>query len=174
MSAHKPVNSMKAKAEGKNLVIERVFDAPRELVFKAFSESGQLESWWGPKGWQTENYKFEFKPHGVWHYCMECKDENQGEFYGRKSCGKAVYQEIVTSEKIVYTDMFTDEEGNVVPGMPEILIEVNFAEHEDQTKLITRSQFSSPEELQQLMDKGMVEGFSSQMERLDDHLKAIR
>jgi uncharacterized protein YndB with AHSA1/START domain len=174
MMSDKTANSVKVKAEGRILVIERVFDAPRDLLFKAFSESEQLESWWGPKGWQTENHTFDFKTHGVWHYCMECKDENQGEFYGRKSCGKAVYQEIVIPEKIVYTDMFTDEEGNVVPGMPEILIEVKFVELEGQTKLITSSQFSSQEELQQLMGRGMAEGFSSQLERLDDHLKTMR
>lgn len=97
-----------------------------------------------------------------------------GEFYGRKSCGKAVFQEIAAPEKIVYTDMFTDEEGNVVPGMPEILNEVYFQERDVGTKLITRSHFSSPKELQQLLDKGMVEGFSSQLERLEDYLKAIR
>ena len=105
---------------------------------------------------------------------MECRDQNQGEFYGRKSCGKAVFQEIAAPEKIVYTDMFTDEEGNVVPGMPEILNEVYFQERDVGTKLITRSHFSSPKELQQLLDKGMVEGFSSQLERLEDYLKAIR
>ncbi|MED4409068.1 SRPBCC domain-containing protein [Bacillus licheniformis] len=174
MSDHKAVHIVQAKAEGKTLVMERSFEAPRELVFKAFSGSVHLESWWGPKGWQTANSRFEFQPDGVWLYCMECRDQNQGEFYGRKSCGKAVFQEIAAPEKIVYTDMFTDEEGYVVPGMPEILNEVYFQERDVGTKLITRSHFSSPKELQQLLDKGMVEGFSSQLERLEDYLKAIR
>ncbi|QII47431.1 SRPBCC domain-containing protein [Bacillus paralicheniformis] len=174
MSDHKEAHSVQGKSEGKTLVMERSFEAPRELVFKAFSESAHLESWWGPKGWQTANSRFEFQPDGVWLYCMECRDENQGEFYGRKSCGKAVFQEIAAPERIVYTDMFTDEEGNVIPGMPEILIEVYFKEHGEQTNLITRSHFSSPEELQQLLDKGIAEGFSSQLDRLEDYLKAIR
>ncbi|MEC0756396.1 SRPBCC domain-containing protein [Bacillus haynesii] len=174
MSDHKAAHSVQAKAEGKTLVMERSFEAPRELVFKAFSESVHLESWWGPKGWQTANSRFEFQPDGVWLYCMECRDENQGEFYGLKSCGKAVFQEIAAPERIVYTDLFTDQEGNIVPGMPEILIEVKFLELNGQTKLVTSSQFSSPEELQQLLDKGMVEGFSSQLDRLEDYLKAIR
>ena len=49
MSDHKAVHSVQAKAEGKTLVMERSFEAPRELVFKAFSGSVHLESWWGPK-----------------------------------------------------------------------------------------------------------------------------
>ena len=70
MSDHKAVHSVQAKAEGKTLVMERSFEAPRELVFKAFSGSVHLESWWGPKGWQTANSRFEFQPDGVWLYCM--------------------------------------------------------------------------------------------------------
>lgn len=74
----KTANSLKVKAEGRTLVMERLFDAPRDRVFKAFSEAGQLESWWGPKGWQTEVRSFAFKPNGVWHYCMRCTDGISG------------------------------------------------------------------------------------------------
>ncbi|OAH63138.1 hypothetical protein AWH49_07320 [Domibacillus aminovorans] len=104
MSENKITNSMTTNIEGQVLVMERIFNAPRGLVFKAFSEPERLASWWGPRGWQTENRKFEFKPNGVWHYCMRCIDENQGEFYGQESWGKAVYHEIIVPEKIVYTD----------------------------------------------------------------------
>lgn len=83
MMSDKTANSLKVKAEGRTLVMERLFDAPRDRVFKAFSEAGQLESWWGPKGWQTEVRSFAFKPNGVWHYCMRCTDENQGSISGR-------------------------------------------------------------------------------------------
>lgn len=174
MSENKVTNGMTTNVEGRVLVIERVFNAPRDQVFKAFSEPERLESWWGPKGWQTENRKFDFKPEGVWHYCMRCTDENQGEFFGQESWGKFVYQEIIAPEKIVYTDVFADQEGNAVDGMPEMLITVDFVEHEGKTTLITRSQFASIEALQQVMDMGVVQGMASQFDRLDDLLKELQ
>lgn len=166
--------SLTTHVEGPVLVMERIFHAPRSLVFKAFSDSTYLESWWGPKGWQTENRQFEFKPNGVWYYCMTCKDKNQGDFYGQESWGKGVYHEIIVPEKIVYTDTFSDKEGNSVAGMPEIQITMNFVEQDGKTKVIMRSEFESAETLQQLMEMGMVEGSVSQYERLDDLLNQIK
>lgn len=171
MMSDKTANSLKVKAEGRTLVMERLFDAPRDRVFKAFSEAGQLESWWGPKGWQTEVRSFAFKPNGVWHYCMRCTDENQGEYFGQESWGKAVYQDISAPEKIVFIDMFADAEGNAVSGMPETLVKVEFIEGEYRTKLVMRSEFASEEALQQVIDMGIIQGVSSQFERLDNHLK---
>lgn len=167
-------NKMNTKVEGRELVMERIFDAPRDLVFKTFSKSEHLAAWWGPAGWETENRQFEFEPGGVWHFCMRCADKNQGDLYGQESWGKAVFHEIVEPEKIVYTDSFSDAEGNTMEEMPSIQITILFVEHEDNTKLIVRSQFASAEALQQVMDMGVVQGFSSQFDGLDDLLKALQ
>ncbi|MEI4772021.1 SRPBCC domain-containing protein [Psychrobacillus sp. FJAT-51614] len=170
MSDENSTSRLTTFTEGKVLVMERIFNAPRDLVFKAYSESELLESWWGPKGWKTKNSQFEFKPEGIWHYCMTCIDENQGEFYGQESWGKAIYHEIVVPEKIVYTDMFADEKGNAVAGMPELLITMIFTEDGDKTKLIARSEFATLETLQQVLDMGVVQGTSSQYDRLEELL----
>lgn len=167
-------NKIATKVEGRDLVMERIFDAPRELVFKVFSESQHLARWWGPKGWKTENHAFDFKPNGVWHYCMRCMDERQKDFYGQESWGKAVYQEIIAPEKIVYVDTFSDPEGNSVESMPEMLITMTFVEHDDKTKIITRTQFATVEALQSIIDMGVVQGTESQYERLDEYLKDIQ
>lgn len=91
-----PENKMISRVENDTvLVLERVFNAPRELVFKMFKEPEHLKHWWGPKGWELPVCNIEFRPGGVWHYCMKCFDRNQGEFYGMESWGKAVYKEIV-------------------------------------------------------------------------------
>lgn len=164
-------NSLTSYTEGKVLVLERTFNASRQLVFKAFSESERLEKWWGPQGWKTENLQFEFKPNGVWHYCMTCVDEGQGDFYGQKSCGRGIYLEIVEPEKIVYTDVFVDNQGNAIQGMPELLITVNFVEQGGMTLVITRTEFASSDALQQVVEMGVVQGTSSQYERLDALLK---
>ncbi|MGG3572464.1 SRPBCC domain-containing protein [Bacillus gobiensis] len=174
MSENKVKNSFTTNVEGRVLVMERIFNAPRTLLFEVFSDPEHLANWWGPRGWQTENRKFEFKPDGEWLYCMRCTDENQGEFFGQESWGKAVYHEIIVPEKIVYTDQFVDEEGQPVGGMPEIKITMEFIELEDKTKLITRSEFTSIENLKQVMDMGVVQGFASQFDRLDDLLEELQ
>ena len=93
-------NKMITRVEGQVIVLERVFNAPRELVFKVFSDGEHLKQWWGPRGWEVTVSKMDFRPGGQWHYCMKCSDQNQGDFYGMESWGKSVYQEIEEPEKL--------------------------------------------------------------------------
>ncbi len=129
-------NSSK-KEQAEQVLITRVFDAPRDLVFKAWTECERLMRWWGPKGFTTPLCKTDLRPGGVFHNCMRSPE-------GRDYCGKGVYREIVEPERIVFADFFVDEEGNPVPasyyGMSpdwpqEALVTVTFAEHEGKTKL---------------------------------------
>lgn len=174
MSKNSVTKSITTNVEGRDLIFERIFDAPKELVFKAYSEKDHLEKWWGPEGWETTIKAFDFKPGGEWRYCMECVDKNQGDYYGQKSCGLAVYQDIAAPEKIVYTDAFTDEDGNKIDGLPEMLISMTFLEHEGKTKLISRTQFATEEALQQVVDMGIEEGLASQFKRLDELLEKMQ
>ncbi|RDU37921.1 SRPBCC domain-containing protein [Neobacillus piezotolerans] len=174
MSENKALNAVASRVEGLELIIERVFDAPRELVFSVFSDPVHLAAWWGPKGWETEVPELDFNEDGVWLYCMTCVDKNQGDFFGMKSCAKAVYHEIVVPEKIVYTDFFTDTEYNVLPEMPEMVITMEFIEEEGKTKIISRSKFSTAEAVKKVVDMGAVQGVSSQYERLDDYLSELQ
>lgn len=174
LSENKSVNKLVSKVEGMELIIERDFDAPRELVFSVFSDPVHLAAWWGPQGWETEVREMDFKINGVWLYCMTCVDKNQGDFFGMKSCGKAVYHVIVVPEKIVYTDMFTDTDYNVLPEMPETVVKMDFLEKDGKTTIITRSQFSTAEALKQVVDMGAVQGVSSQYERLDNYLSHVQ
>lgn len=168
-------NKVTQRVEGNTLILERIFDAPRELVFKMYKEPEHLVNWWGPNGWTLPVCNIDFRPGGVWHYCMKCEDKNQGEFYGQESWGKTVYHEIVEPEKIVYTYYFSDAEGNVSENMPETLSTVTFLPYEEgKTKVITRAEYISPEALKTVMDMGMLEGFSQTWDRLDSHLKNIQ
>jgi len=124
------------KEQAEQVLIRRVFDAPRGDVFKAWTECARLMRWWGPKGFTTPVCKID-RPGGSFHYCMRSPE-------GRDYCGKGVYREIVEPERIIFTDFFVDEEGNPVPptyyGMSpdwrqEALVTVTFAEHEGKTKL---------------------------------------
>lgn len=167
-------NKMISKVEGQELILERVFNAPRELVFKAFSEAEHLKHWWGPRGWTLTACTVDFRPGGVWHYCMKCVDENQGDFFGYESWGKGVYQEIVEVEKIVYVDYFSDAEGNENADMPSTLVKMFFQEHEGQTKLISRSEYATAEALKTVMDMGMEQGITETWDRLAEHLQSIQ
>src|SRR3989442_13310132 len=89
------------------LVITRVFDAPRDLVFKAGTEPQRLMRWWGPNGFTTPFCKVDLRPGGVFHYCMRSPE-------GQDYWGRGVYREIVEPERIVYLDSFADEEGTPV------------------------------------------------------------
>jgi uncharacterized protein YndB with AHSA1/START domain len=119
-----------AKDRDAELVITRVFDAPRELVFKAWTEPERLKRWWGPKGSTTPYCEIDLRPGGVMNHCMRSPD-------GRDIWGKGVFREIVVPERIVLTDSFADAEGNVVspthygmsPEWPlEALLTVTFEE----------------------------------------------
>jgi uncharacterized protein YndB with AHSA1/START domain len=167
-------NKMVTKVEGQELILERVFDAPRELVFQAFSEAEHLKQWWGPRGWTLTVCDIDFRPGGVWHYCMKCMDENQGDFYGMESWGKAVYEDIVKSEKIVYVDYFSDAEGNESAEMPSTDVTLTFVEFEGKTKLVNRALYASPEALKTVLDMGMEQGIAETWDRLDEHLQSVR
>ncbi|WP_276353306.1 SRPBCC domain-containing protein [Cohnella caldifontis] len=167
-------NAMTAKVEGNVLILERVFHAPRELVFKAFSEAEHLKRWWGPRGWELTYCDIDFRPGGRWHYCMKCMDKNLGDFYGMESWGKSIYGDIVDGEKIDYTDYFSDPEGNEVPGMPAADATNTFLDYEGKTKLVCKTRYVSPEELQKVLDMGMEQGISQTWDRLEEHLESLQ
>ncbi len=86
--------------------ISRTFDAPRELIWKAWSERWRLMEWFGPKGFKMPAAKLDFRPGGSFHYCLASPD-------GHEMWGKFVYREIVPMEKIVLVSSFSDEAGEV-------------------------------------------------------------
>lgn len=175
MTNSNPSNQVVSKVvDGNTLVLERVFQAPRELVFKAFSEAEHLKHWWGPKGWTLPVCNVDFRPGGTWHYCMKCVDKNQGDFYGMESWGKALYKEITVPEQVIYTDGFSDAEGNISKDLPETLVQLDFIDLEGQTKLVNISKYTSPEALQQVIDMGMLEGISQTFDNLDAHLENLQ
>jgi len=165
---------MISRVEGQEIVLERVFDAPRELVFKVFSEAEHLKHWWGTHGWTLTVCNIDFRPGGIWHYCMKCTDENQAEYYGFESWGKAVYQEIEAPEKIVFVDYFSDAEGNEAEGMPASTVTTIFQEYEGKTKLVSRSRYETEEALNAVLKMGVEQGVAETWDRLEKHLQSLQ
>ena len=122
------------------LMITRVFDAPRKLVFKAWTEPESLKRWWSPKDFTCPFSEVDLRPGGKYLNCMRSPE-------GKDYWSQGVYRQIVEPERIVYTDTFADENGNTVSpesyGLSsdwpaEALVEVNFAEHGGKTEVTIR------------------------------------
>ncbi|MNH49952.1 hypothetical protein D3C85_806760 [compost metagenome] len=153
--------------DNKTLRIERLFDAPKETVWKFYAEKEWFEKWWGPEGWETTAKVFNFTPGGHVHYEMKCVDELQTEWFGQSSWGAMVIESIDAPNNFVYKDYFSDETGVLNSEMPSLKVENSFIEEGSQTRLVIVSHADSVEQIEQLLDMGMVEGFSSQMNKLD-------
>src|SRR3990167_8452907 len=81
-------------SEAKPFVISRTFDAPRDKVWKAWTERERLKQWFGPKGFTMPTCKLDLKPGGIFHYCLTTPQ-------GQEIWGKWVFREIVAPERIV-------------------------------------------------------------------------
>jgi uncharacterized protein YndB with AHSA1/START domain len=159
-------------AAERDLVITRVFDAPRELVFKAWTEPEHLMRWWGPHDWTLAHCTIDFRPGGVWHYGMRGPQ-------GEESWGKAVFREIVEPERIVSTVTFADADGNVVPpthyglgpSWPhEMLATVTFAEYQGKTLVTLRMTLgTAPASEREIVQQGWNESF----DELADYLQTV-
>jgi uncharacterized protein YndB with AHSA1/START domain len=143
-------------------------DAPRALVFKAWTDPAHLVRWWAPKAWTTPYCKVDPRKGGRFHFCMRSPE-------GKDIWGIGIFQEIVEPERIVYTDAFADAQGNAVPpshyGMSsshpaETLVTVTFIEHEGKTKLTLRHSITQSVEERE----GTQQGWNEMLDRLADCL----
>jgi len=125
--------------ENKKLIISRIFDAPRERVWQAWTDPEMFKKWWGPKKYTAPDSKMDVQVGGKYLASMQGPD-------GKKIWSGGTYKEIIPMEKLVLTDSFADENGNVVPsshygmpGMPlETQIVVTFEDEGGNTKMTVR------------------------------------
>lgn len=153
--------------ENKKLVIEYEVSAPREKAWRAYADKEWFEKWWGPEGWETTVKEFEFKPGGRVHYDMKCVDEKQGEWFGQSSWGLMVIDTVDEPTSFSYTDYFSDESGAIKEDMPGLKITNEFIESDGKTTIRSTSYADSAEDIEKLLAMGMVEGFTSQLHKLD-------
>ena len=156
---------MSTKVDGLDFVAMRVFDAPRDLVFRAFTDCRYLSQWWGPAGWTLPVCEMDFRPGGTWFYGMQSPE-------GELSHGAMRYEEIVEPERIAGTDLFVDGDGHPVPDMPETRIVFTFSEQGGKTTLSSRSTFATAKDVETVLGMGMVEGLTQTWDRLEALLAA--
>ena len=139
------------------IVLRRVLDAPRELVFKTMTDPSLIPNWWGPNGLTTVVEKMDVRPGGAWRFVQRDPDGNEFAFNG-------VYHQVLPPERLVYTFEF---EG--VPG--HVLLEtVTFEELDGKTRLTDRSVFQTVEDRDAMVQSGMESGAKETMDRLAELL----
>jgi len=143
------------------IIMTRVFNAPRELVFKVMTDPKHIPQWWGPRIYTTIVDKMDVKPGGVWRYIQKSKDGNEFAFHG-------VYHSILAPERIVDTFEFE--------GMPgHVLMETMTLEDEagGKTKVTVSSVFQSVMDRDGMLQSGMADGSNESYDRLDEILATL-
>lgn len=155
------------------LVVTREIAAPRELVFRAFTEAEHLARWWGPKGYTMRSQKLDLRPGGIYHYHLRSPA-------GHEMWGKFVYVEIAAPERVVFISAFSDPESNTVraefdPNWPlEVMNTMTFSERAGKTTITLRgiphNASAAERESFRGLHASMQAGFSATFEQLDAYL----
>ena len=157
----KPGNMQNEKNDNdtasRELFISRVFNAPRELVWKVWTEPEHIKQWWGPNGFTNTIFQMDVKPGGVWDFIMHGPD-------GTDYKNKSVYKEVVKYEKLVYDH---------VSG-PKFQFTVTFKEQGKKTLISIQMLFETVELRDQTVKTFKAdEGLRQNMEKLEVYLEKI-
>ena len=161
--------------KGREIVLTRMFNAPRELVYKLWTDPKHVAKWWGPDGFTTPVCEIDLRPKGAYRFVMRGPD-------GAEFPMKGVYLEIVKNNKIVCTDIVEeqpaewkdilekynlDTDGSVSVAS---VMTVTFDEVNGKTKLTIATRFKSEEARDAMLKMMMVEGWTSSLQRLENLL----
>ena len=149
-------------ADGADFVMERVFAAPRELVWKAITEPQHIPNWWGPRDVPMTVEAMDFRVGGRWRWIGHSRD-GDAPFSGE-------YLEIDPPKRIVHTEMFDVEPFN--QGEPAI-VTITLEEVDGGTKLRSSSRFPSVEGLEGALSTGMTGGAIESWDRLDEVIATL-
>lgn len=158
------------------LLLKREFRAPRELVYKVWTDPEHFKNWWGPKGATLDVVKMDVRPGGIFLGCQKSADGQHVMW------GKFVYQEVQPPEKLVYVQSFSDEQGNIIraPFNPHWPLEIlNIMTLEEQDGVTTMTLQGGPvnasdEEMKAFngMAPMVAQGFEGTFEQLDHYLSS--
>ena len=151
-------------SEGGDLTYERIFDAPRELVWRANTDADLIPRWWGPRGHTTRVVDLDLRPGGKWRWVSTDESGNEFAFYGE-------YLEVIEPERIKWTFMF--DVPSVGPqGGPETLTLEDLGD--GRTKMRAVGHMGSEEAIEAALATGMTAGAIETWDRLDELLPELR
>lgn len=145
----------------RGIVVTRVFDAPRELVFEAWTHPEHVVQWWGPRGFTTTVHEMDVRPGGVWRFVMHGPDGTHYE-------NKVVFVEVVKPERLVY-----DHGPEGASDIKEFHVTVTFDDDEGKTRLTLRMVFDSTAERDRAVEFGALEGGNQTLDRLGEYLATM-
>ena len=148
------------KKHERSLTLTRIFDAPRERVFAAWTKAEHLAHWWGPQGFTVPNCEVDARPGGALRLCMRSPD-------GKDYWMRGTYREVAAPERLVITCTADDEKGIT---RLECVINVTFAEQGGKTKLTLHTTASGAGAEAAAMLEGMEEGWKGSLDRLTDQV----
>jgi uncharacterized protein YndB with AHSA1/START domain len=139
------------------IVLTRVFNAPRLHIFETWTSPQHLMRWWGPAGFSVPAWDADFRPGGKYRYCLRSPD-------GRDYWAEGVYREIVAPERLVFTATLDDEHGN-----REILTTVTFMEQgAGKTRITVHQSFTESQ-----MTRGSLQGWAQSLDRFGEYLATV-
>ncbi len=147
---------MANSTEDREIVVSRMFDAPPELVFSAFTEREHVEKWWVPTG--TTIHEWDPKPGGLWRYSMPGPDGAQLPF-------RIKFIEISKPTRLVY-DYGTDSDDAEEP----VRTQVTFEEHDGKTRVTLHLLFATAAAHAQALQYGAAAGAQMALKSLAEHL----
>jgi len=140
------------------IVMDRVVDAPRELVWEAWTQIEHIERWWGRDGLTTTTLEFEMRPGGVWRSVMHAPD-------GVDYKIRIVFREVTPPDRLTYVH---DDEG--AGQVPEFPTTVTFEDVDGKTRVTMRSEFASKAERDRVWEEGAKEGGPQMLARMAEHV----
>ena len=144
----------------KSILVSREFNAPVELVWRAFTEREILDQWWGPAPWRAETKFQDFSVGGYWLYAM-ISPENE------KHWGRMNYLSIDTHKNFHLEDIFCDEDGNPNFELPVSKGSNVFTATTTGTRVEFKMRYSTAEQLQKIIEMGFEEGITACLEQLN-------
>jgi len=145
----------------REIVMTRVFDAPRDLVFEAHSSCEHMSNWWGPRKYDFASCNIDFRPGGKWRIVHTGPEGEIPGFRGE-------FREIVRPERIVWTFEWEGVPGHISIGT------VTFEEHDGRTTLTSTAQFDNVEDRDGMLQSGMEEGAVETWDRLAEYLEDLK
>jgi uncharacterized protein YndB with AHSA1/START domain len=143
------------------ITITRVFDAPRELVFKAFTDPDLFAQWWGPRKYSSKIEKFDVKPGGLWRIVQFDGSGGEHGFHG-------VHHDVVAPERIVATFEYEGVPGHVLLGT------TIFEALGNKTRMVAQNVFQSVADRDGMVASGMQEGSDESYDRLAELLEKMK
>lgn len=153
--------------ENNTIHVTRDFDAPLQLVWKAWTVPEILDQWWGPKPWRAETKSMDFREGGHWLYAMVGPE-------GEKHWSMSTFLSIEIEQKITSKGGFSDEHGVINTDLPRDVFESQFDAMDNKTRVNVTLSFESLEDLEQNLAMGFQEGFTMGLNQLDELLEKLQ